>query len=101
MQLGRGSTLIHREVTQILGARSDKRQHMGIRSMEGDIMWGSTAWMHFGAGESAARRARRDSTSGEVVSGVDRPDEWKAADGPLPSRSDSSELGERRTRQDK
>ena len=48
-------------------------------------MWGSSHWMHFGLGESAARRTRkRDGETGESYTG-DKPDGWKAQDGILPS----------------
>jgi hypothetical protein len=50
-----------------------------------NTMWGSGHWLAFGAGESAARRAKTESAQKKANDKGERPDEWKASDGPTPA----------------
>lgn len=59
-------------------------------------MWGSGHWMHLGEGETAARSARKKSADTEIVDKGERPDEWKASDGPTPSQPRATELAPKR-----
>lgn len=47
-------------------------------------MWGSSHWMHFGLGETVARRRQNTDSDGGTYA-TEKPDDWKAADGILPS----------------
>ena len=49
-------------------------------------MEGSSRWFYFGLGETVARRARKDAADAAIGDPGERPDDWKASDGPLPSK---------------
>lgn len=48
--------------------------------------------MHFGLGESAARRMREQNMGADNTYVNEKPDDWKAQDGPLPSIAGKLEL---------